>query len=121
MTCPQHSIRGGPCNLPWSPGLQKTFQVLCGQTTGSPLHFSIPVGRAVDGSLLLQVLGCKRHTKPTSVGAPCSRWLCEEQSRGLLAMKEECALLSAGCLLCSSGEPAGNAAEALHLVAMGEK
>jgi len=36
-------------------------------------------------------------------------------------MKEECALLSAGCLLCSSGEPAGNAAEALHLVAMGEK
>lgn len=54
-------------------------------------------------------------------GAPCSRWLCEEQSKGLLAMKEECALLSAGCLLCSSGEPAGNAAEALHLVAMGEK
>lgn len=67
MTCPQHSIRGGPCNLPWSPGLQKTCQVLCGKTTGSPLHFSFPVGRAVDGSLLLQVLGCKRHTKPTSV------------------------------------------------------
>lgn len=36
-------------------------------------------------------------------------------------MKEECALLSAGCLLCGSGEPAGSAAEALHLVAMGEK
>lgn len=35
--------------------------------------------------------------------------------------KEECALASAGCLLCSSGEPAGNDAEPRRLVPMGKQ